>query len=98
MKASAVFVNTTRGPVVDEAALADALQSGEIFAAGLDVFESEPEVHAKLLECENVLLLPHLGSATHETRTAMGLVAVENVIAMLGGQRPPNCVNPEVLD
>jgi glyoxylate reductase len=97
MKPSAVFVNTTRGPVVDEAALADALQAREIFAAGLDVFEREPEVHPKLLECENALLLPHLGSATKGTRTAMGLVAVENVIAKLDGKRPPNCVNPEVL-
>jgi glyoxylate reductase len=97
MKRTAVFVNTTRGPVVDEAALAQALKEGEIFAAGLDVFEDEPAVHAALLECENALLIPHLGSATLETRTKMAEIAISNIVAYFAGERPPTCVNPEVL-
>ena len=72
MKRTAVLVNTSRGPVVDELALADALASGEIFAAGLDVFEREPEVEERLLSLENVVVIPHLGSATVDTRDAMG--------------------------
>jgi glyoxylate reductase len=88
MKESAFLINTTRGPVVDEAVLVDALRAGTIAGAGLDVFEREPEVHPGLLELENVVLLPHLGSATIETRTAMGVLAAENVLAVLAG-RPP---------
>ncbi len=88
MKRSAFLVNTTRGPVVDEGALAEALRSGAIAAAGLDVFEREPEVHPDLLGLENVVLIPHLGSATVETRTAMGVLAARNVVAVLGGQVP----------
>ena len=95
MKATAVLVNTSRGPVIDEAALADALRDGRIFAAGLDVFENEPEVHPRLLELENVVLAPHLGSATVDTRTAMGLLAADNLIAALEGRRPPTLLNPE---
>ena len=97
MKPTAVFVNTSRGPVVDEAALAAVLRNGEIFAAGLDVYEREPEVHPDLLGLDNVVLAPHLGSATVETRTAMGLLAAENLVAVLDGKRPPTPVNPEVL-
>lgn len=98
MKPTAVLVNTSRGPVVDEAALVEALRNGEIFAAGLDVFEREPEVHEGLLELENVVIIPHLGSATVDTRNAMGLLAAENVFAALDGRRPPTLVNPEVWD
>jgi glyoxylate reductase len=97
MKRTAVFVNTTRGAVVDEAALVTALRTGEIFAAGLDVYEREPEVHPELLRLENVVLAPHLGSATVETRTAMGMLAAENLVAALEGERPPSLVNPEAL-
>ena len=88
MQPSSHLVNTTRGPVVDEAALAEALRAGAIAGAGLDVFEREPEVHPDLLELENVVLIPHLGSATIETRTAMGVLAAENVMAVLGGSAP----------
>jgi glyoxylate reductase len=97
MKRTAVFINTTRGPVVDEPALAAALRAGEIFAAGLDVFEEEPTVHPDLLACENAVLIPHLGSASQETRARMGAMAVANVLACLQGEPPPNCLNPEVL-
>jgi glyoxylate reductase len=96
MKDTAVLVNTSRGPVIDEAALAEALAGGEIFAAGLDVFENEPDVHPKLLELDNALVIPHLGSATVETRDAMGFLAVENLTRALAGERPPTLVNPEV--
>ena len=97
MKPTAVVVNTSRGPVVDESALADALEAGEIFAAGLDVFEREPEVEARLLSLENVVVIPHLGSATFDTRDAMGNLAVENVFAALSGVRPPTLLNPDAF-
>ncbi len=98
MKPTAVLVNTSRGPVIDEGALADALEAGEIFAAGLYVFENEPEVHPKLLELENAVIIPHLGSATVDTRIAMGLLAADNLIAALEGRRPPTLVNPEAWE
>ena len=98
MKPTSVLVNTSRGPVVDEAALADALQAGTIAAAGLDVFEREPEIHPKLLKCENALVVPHIASASAATRTRMCVMAAENMLAGLAGERPPNIVNPEVLD
>jgi glyoxylate reductase len=88
MKRSAYLINTARGPVVDEAALAWALKEHLIAGAALDVYENEPVVHPDLLTLENVLLVPHLGSATTETRTAMADLAVENVVAVLSG-RPP---------
>jgi glyoxylate reductase len=93
MKPTAVLVNTARGPLVDEAALAQALKNQEIFAAGLDVFEREPEVEKALLGLDNVTLLPHLGSATLETRAAMGLFAVENLLTGLEGKRPRGLVS-----
>lgn len=86
MKRSAYLVNTARGPVVDETALAWALQQNLIAGAALDVYENEPAVHPDLLKLENVLLVPHLGSATTETRTAMADLAVENVAAVLAGR------------
>ena len=89
MKPTAFLVNTTRGPVVDEAALAEALREGVIAGAGLDVFEREPEVHPALIELDNVVLIPHLGSATVETRTAMAVLAAENAIGVLEGREPP---------
>jgi glyoxylate reductase len=97
MRAGAYLVNTARGPIVDEAALTRALRSGAIAGAALDVFEREPEVDPGLLELDNVVLAPHLGSATIETRTGMACLAAENAIAVLSGEMPPSPVNPEVL-
>ena len=88
MKPTAHLINTTRGPVVDEGALAEALAAGTIAGAGLDVFEHEPKVHPGLIPLENVTLIPHLGSATIETRTAMGVLAARNAVAVLRGQAP----------
>ncbi len=97
MKPNAVLVNTSRGPVVDEEALADALEQGQIASAGLDVFEQEPVVEPRLLALENIVLVPHIGSASIKTRTRMCTMAAENAAAVLSGQRPPNPVNSEVL-
>jgi glyoxylate reductase len=92
MKPDAVLVNTSRGPVVDEQALAVALEEGAIFAAGLDVYEREPEVHPRLLVAPRTVLLPHIGSASLATRARMARVAAENVVAVLAGDRPENPV------
>ncbi|MEK7552994.1 MAG: D-glycerate dehydrogenase [Patescibacteria group bacterium] len=92
MKPTAILVNTSRGPVVDEAALVDALKNGVIRGAGLDVFENEPRLAAGLNELDNVILTPHTASATEETRQAMSRLAAENIIAALTGQTPPNLV------
>jgi glyoxylate reductase len=97
MKPTAYLVNTARGPIVDEAALADALRSGSIAGAALDVFEREPEVDPGLLEADNAVLVPHLGSATLETRTAMAVLAARNAIAACSGVPPPTPVNRELL-
>jgi glyoxylate reductase len=95
MKPTAHLVNTSRGPVLHEAALARALRDGWIAGAGLDVYEDEPAVDPSLLELDNAVLLPHLGSATTATRSAMSRVAATNLVLALQGQRPPHLVNPE---
>ncbi|WP_318375602.1 glyoxylate/hydroxypyruvate reductase GhrB [Enterobacter sp.] len=97
MKSSAIFINAGRGPVVDEKALIAALKNGEIHAAGLDVFEQEPlPADSELLSLPNVVALPHIGSATHETRYNMAACAVDNLIDALNGKVEKNCVNPQI--
>ena len=98
MKPSATLTNIARGGVVDDAALAEALAARRIAAAGLDVFEGEPQVHPALLSVPNVVLTPHIASASIPTRRAMSHLAVDNLIATLLGGRPPSALNPEVLD
>jgi gluconate 2-dehydrogenase len=97
MKPSAVLVNIARGGIVDEDALVAALRERRIRAAGLDVYEGEPAVKPALLELDNVVLLPHIGSATRATRMAMGLLAARNLVAALSGEVPPNLLNPDAL-
>jgi glyoxylate reductase len=92
MKPTAILINTSRGPVIDEAALAEALDKGIIMGAGLDVYEFEPQVHPKLLKQKNAVLLPHIASATNTTREKMAHMAVENLIAFIKGETPPNRV------
>lgn len=98
MKPTAYLINTARGPVIDEPALVEALKTSRIAGAGLDVFEDEPRLHPGLMGLDNVVLTPHIGSASRQTRTRMALVAAENLIAALLGKRPPNLVNPEAFD
>ena len=98
MKPTAYLINTGRGPLVDEAALADALERGAIAGAALDVFENEPAVHPELLRLENVVLTPHTGSATTTSRSRMAMMAAENLIAGLEGKQPPNLLNTEVWE
>jgi phosphoglycerate dehydrogenase-like enzyme len=97
MKPTAYLINTSRGPVVDEAALVTALRERRIAGAGLDVYEREPLPAPGLIELENVVCIPHLGSATQATRTRMALMAATNLVAALKGETPPNLVNPDVL-
>jgi glyoxylate reductase len=97
MKPTAFLINTSRGPVVDEAALVAALEAREIAGAALDVYENEPGIHPGLVQRDDVVLAPHIASASLETRTKMALMAVENVLALFAGKRPPNTLNPEVL-
>jgi len=99
MKPTAVFINTSRGPVVDQKALYEALKSGRIFAAAIDVTEVEPiSPDDALLALDNVIITPHIASASFTTREKMALMAAENLLAGLRGETPPNCVNPEVLE
>lgn len=98
MKKTAFVINTARGPIIDEDALVVALKAKKIAGAGLDVFEREPNVHAELKKMKNVVLNPHLGSATVEVREEMARIVVDNIEALLSGRTPPNCVNPEVLE
>jgi glyoxylate reductase len=97
MKRTAILVNTSRGPVVDEAAIVEALKAGDIAAAGLDVFHHAPTLHPGLLELDNVVLTAHIGSASRETRSRMCEMNAESIIARLRGGEPPNCLNPEAL-
>ena len=98
MKKTAFLINTARGPIVDEAALVRALKAKKIAGAGLDVFEFEPKVAPELKKMKNVVIVPHLGSATVEVREEMAGIVVDNILALLEGRRPPNIVNPEVLN
>ncbi len=97
MKPTATLVNIARGGIVDDAALAQALQNRTIFAAGLDVFEGEPKVHPELLKCSNIVLAPHIASATEKTRRAMVDLAIKNLTTALAGNRPPSLINAEVF-
>lgn len=97
MKPTAILINTSRGPILDEKALARGLKERWIRGAGLDVYENEPAIEPELLGLDNVVLLPHLGSATEETRTRMAMVAAENLVAGLQGKIPPNCVNLKIF-
>jgi glyoxylate reductase len=98
LKPTAILINTSRGPVVDEKALVSALRKGRIAGAGLDVYEKEPKLSPGLSKLENVVLLPHIGSSTKDTREQMAVVAAKNAVAMLRGKRPENIVNPEVFE
>jgi len=97
MRPTAVLINTARGPLVDEVALVEALRTGQIAAAGLDVFEDEPRLAPGLTELDNVVVLPHIGSATTATRAAMVDLACANIVAVLDGKPPPTPLNPEVF-
>jgi lactate dehydrogenase-like 2-hydroxyacid dehydrogenase len=97
MKRTAVLINASRGPVVDEAALVEALRAKTIWGAGLDVFEDEPALAPGLAGLDNVVVVPHIASATTGTRVGMGEIAVRNVVKVLAGEPPETCVNPEVL-
>ena len=97
MKKTSVIVNTSRGAVIDEKALVKALKQGEIWGAGLDVYEHEPDIEPELLDMNNVVIVPHIASATMETRTNMGIIAARNIISVLMGEKPNNCVNTDVL-
>ena len=98
MKPTAFLINTARGPIVDEGALANALKQGKIAGAGLDVFEHEPKVTPALLEMKNLVATPHLGSAVVEVREQMANIVVDNIVAFVVGKVPPNCINPQVLE
>jgi len=98
MKKTAILINTSRGPIIDEKALIKALKNNWIFAAGLDVYENEPTVSKDLLKLNNVILQPHSASATTSSRSNMAIMAAENMIAGLSGKIPPNCINPEVFN
>ena len=97
MKPTSYLINVSRGPVIDEKALVNALSNNEIAGAALDVFENEPDMEPGLTDLDNVIIVPHIGSATLDTRTAMGNIAVENILAKINNSDLPSCINPEVL-
>jgi len=92
IRKDAILINASRGPIVDEKALAEALEKAQIWGAGLDVYEREPDIEKKLLSLDNVILLPHIGSATYETRLKMAMMASRNLVQGLKGERPENLV------
>jgi len=96
MKKTACLINTARGPIVKEADLVKALKNGEIAGAGIDVYENEPAADPGLHECRNLVMTPHTASATNSSRTGMAVLAARNLIAMMRGERPENCINPEI--
>ena len=96
MKETTILINTARGPIIKEQALIKALQDNWIFGAGLDIYEHEPTISPELIKQKNVVLLPHIGSATLETRSNMALMAAQNLLTGMQGKQPPNCVNPEI--
>ncbi|MEE9410470.1 MAG: NAD(P)-dependent oxidoreductase, partial [Candidatus Heimdallarchaeota archaeon] len=98
MKPTAYLINTSRGRLVNEEELVIALQEGKIAGAGLDVFYDEPRINKELIKFPNVVLLPHIGSASLETRTKMAIIAAENMVEALQGKRPRNIINPEIYD
>jgi lactate dehydrogenase-like 2-hydroxyacid dehydrogenase len=98
MKRTAILINTSRGSVIDENALVQALKEKRIWGAGLDVYENEPELAPGLIDLKNVVMVPHIGSATIETRLKMGIMAVENIIQALQGVIPDNCINPDIFN
>lgn len=98
MKKNAYIINTARGPVIDETALVEALREGAIAGAGLDVYENEPIPAPGLVDLPNAVVTPHVGSATHETRDAMATMAARNILAMIAGEKPETCLNPELFD